>query len=400
MLGKFFGRLSRFRPARERDGAPHAGEHAREVAAAELELAEATFDAAFDEAPGAVAMVAGGGEADGRFLRVNPAFARMLGRSVAELHLCEIASVTHPDDRHLDAAPDSADGADGGVRSVRKRYLHSSGRPVQAEVRVSEVRDGGGVLSLYVHHIIDLDALAASERAVAHAARIRREMVTTISHELRTPLTSVQGYLEMIAGEDFGALGDEQKRMIDIAVRNTQRLEEFVADLLMLARLDAAELEPIGSAPVDIGAVVDAAVGDRAADSAARRQQLTVDRPQRGPVVHGDAAHLKRAVQSLISNAVKYTPEGGRVRVCVQPKPAAVRIVVEDTGLGIRPDEIGLLGNRFYRGADAHRRAIGGTGLGLAIAKTIVERHHGAIDIASVPGKGSRFTIELPLQPP
>lgn len=371
-----------------------AARNAAETTAAELVLAVEGFRAAFDDAPGAVAMVAGLGEADGRLLRVNPAFARLLGTTVADLHLRSIADITHPDDRELEAAvPDG-----GGTRTVRKRYLHSSGRAVHVEVRVSEVRDTHGVLSYLVTHVMDLDAQEASQRALRDAARLRHDMVSTISHELRTPLTNVRGYLEMIAGEDFGELTGEQKRMIDIAMRNAVRLEEFVADLLMLARLDAAELDPIRHLPIDLLAVVRTAVNEVAATSAERRQELLVDAPPLPVTVNGDAAHLARAVQSLVANAVKYTAEGGQVVVSVRTDNEAARIDVADTGMGIRPEEIALLGNRFYRGADAQRRAIGGTGLGLAITKTIVERHAGTLEIASTPGEGSTFTVSLPLR--
>src|SRR6478672_4799683 len=226
---------------------------------ADLALTEQSFRAAFDDSPGPVAMVAGHGESDGRLLRVNPAFARMLGMSVADLHLREIASITHVDDLDREvAAPADDPGAP--TRTVRKRYVHASGRPVHVEVRMSDVRDAHGVVSYLLSHVVDLDAQEASERAVHDASRLSRDMVSTISHELRTPLTSVQGYLEMIAGEDFGTLTVEQKRMIDIAMRNAVRLEEFVADLLMLARLDAAGLEPIRRFPVDLAEVVSAAV--------------------------------------------------------------------------------------------------------------------------------------------
>jgi PAS domain S-box-containing protein len=372
--------------------AGHRAEHDAEALVAELALAIESFRATFDDAPGAAALVAGSGEADGRLLRVNPAFARLLGTTTTELQLQAIRDITHPDDRELEAGVV----ADDGTRIVRKRYLHRSGRSVHVEVRISEVRDADGVVSYLVTHVVDLDAHEASQRALRDAARIRRDMVSTISHELRTPLTNVRGYLEMIVGEDFGALTAEQKRMIDIAMRNAVRLEEFVADLLMLARLDAAELDPIRHLPIDLPTVVRVAVGEVAAGSAERGQELLVDVPHLPVTVNGDAAHLGRAVQSLVANAIKYTGEGGRITVRVSVDAGLARIEVADTGMGIRPEEIALLGNRFYRGTDAQRRAIGGTGLGLAITKTIVERHGGTLEIVSAPGEGSTFTISLP----
>jgi len=268
---------------------------------------------------------------------------------------------------------------------------------VHVEVRMSDVRDAHGVVSYLLSHVVDLDAQEASERAVHDASRLSRDMVSTISHELRTPLTSVQGYLEMIAGEDFGTLTVEQKRMIDIAMRNAVRLEEFVADLLMLARLDAAGLEPIRRFPVDLAEVVSAAVVAVADAARAKGLQMSVELPPVPGTVAGDAAHIKRAVQSLVSNAVKYTGTGGRVTVAASMTDEHARISVTDTGVGVHADEIPKLGVRFFRGHDAQRRAIGGTGLGLAIAKTIAARHGGTLDVESVPGQGSTFTIELPV---
>ena len=398
MFKAFAARRSRKRAGRrdvaqgvrhdERDGVlglvpPVHDRLAVETALAELALAEESFRATFEHAPGAVAMVAGPGEAGGRLLQVNPAFASLLGRSVEALQLREIAEVTHPDDRELEAVGDD------GARVVRKRYLHASGRPVHVEVRVCEVRDAFGVLAYFINHVVDLDAQAVSER-------IRRDMVSTISHELRTPLTSVQGYLEMIAGEDFGALSAEQKRMIDIAIRNAVRLEEFVGDLLMLARLDATELDPIEHLPVEVTAVVAAAV-ETVGDAVARRGHvLLFDRPDERLTVSGDAAHLKRALDSLLANAVKYTPDGGRITVTVQRCGDGVELAVADNGVGIDANEVALLGSRFFRGRDAHRRAVGGTGLGLAITKTIAERHGGEMRVESAPGQGSRFAIVVP----
>lgn len=349
--------------------------------------------ATFDDAPAAAALVSGGGERDGRFLRVNAAFADMLGRSADELDNCEIAAITHPADRELELAG----AGHGGVRAVRKRYLHASGRPVCVEVRSREVRSETGRLAYLVNHIVDLDRHHAFQRAMEQAMRLRRDMVSTISHELRTPLTSVQGYLEMIAGEDFGELTDDQRKMIDIALRNAIRIEEFVADLLMLARLDAAELDPVRRVPVDLPSVVEAALAEMAPAGAEKGHDVVVRLPASVPVVLGDAAHLKRAIENLISNAVKYTPAGGRIRISVDASDEEVRVSVADTGSGIDAAEIPLLGNRFYRGADAHRRAVGGTGLGLAITKAIVDRHGGTLDISSVQGEGSTFAIVLPL---
>ena len=368
-----------------------------ETVIAELALTEQSFRAAFDDSPGPVAMVAGRGEADGRLLRVNPAFAQMLGMSVADLHLRPIASITHADDLTHEVAADVDGGIDGRTRTVRKRYLHASGRPVHVEVRMSDVRDAGGVVSYLLSHVVDLDAQEASERALHDASRLRRDMVSTISHELRTPLTSVQGYLEMIAGEDFGTLTAEQKRMIDIAMRNAVRLEEFVADLLMLARLDAAELDPIKHFPVDLAFVITSAVADVTDAARARGQELLVDLPTVPSTVTADAAHLKRAIQSLVANAVKYTANGGRVTVATSVDGDETRISVTDTGVGIHADEIPMLGDRFFRGDDAQRRAIGGTGLGLAIAKTIAERHGGRLEVVSALGHGSTFTIVVPI---
>lgn len=379
-----------------------------ETVLADLALTEQSFRAAFDDSPGPVAMVAGRGEVDGRLLRVNPAFARMLGMSVSDLHLREIASITHADDRDREVTPSppdagSPDGTDDGhggpTRTVRKRYVHASGRPVHVEVRMSDVRDAGGVVSYLLSHVVDLDAQEASERAAVEASRLSRDMVSTISHELRTPLTSVQGYLEMIAGEDFGTLTAEQKRMIDIAMRNAVRLEEFVADLLMLARLDAVGLEPIRHFPVDLAEVVNSAVAAVADVAAAKRLELSVELPAEPGTVHGDAAHLTRALQSLVSNAVKYTGNGGRVTVTATVADERARISVTDTGVGIHPEEIPRLGERFFRGDDAQRRAIGGSGLGLAIAKTIAARHAGSLDVDSAPGQGSTFVLELPVGP-
>jgi PAS domain S-box-containing protein len=347
----------------------------------------ASFQDAFEQSPAPMTLVVGTGEPDGYLLRVNRAFAELLESTPDALALREVRDLTHPDDRDL-----FAEVGDGGVRVVRKRYLTGSGKTVPVLVRSRRVRDGGGTAVLHVNHV-------ERERSSA-VLRMNRDVVSTISDEVLTPLTSVQGYLEMVAEQDFGALTHEQQRLIRIATRNAARIEELVSDLLTLARLDIDGIDASRHERVNVQDIVNGALTlvRRAAGGAAREIRVELPRP---PIeVWGQALLLERAVAGVIANAVKYTKDDGSVTVSAAAGMVSARITVADTGLGIAADELGRIADRFYRGTNAQHRAVSGTGLGLAIAKTVVDGHGGTLQFTSEPGVGTEVVVALPLATP
>jgi PAS domain S-box-containing protein len=378
-------------------------ERERQQMLAALAASESRFRDAFEGAPIGIALTAVH-EPTERFERVNPAFATILGRSPAELVGLAVSEVTHPEDVHLQ--PDLTGES---PTKLRKRFVRPSGRAVWVEVSYTVVRDAEGKPSHVVKQIQDIDTIKQSERALLDALeqqraataslreldRIRTELVGTISHELRTPLTSVQGYLELLSTEP---LTDAQQGMLDVALRNSARLGRLVDNLLVLVRLDAAEsLSTFNSTDVVISRIVAGAADTVRLELADRRQELCLNIPAHELVVRGDGEQLDRVLVNLLSNASKYTPDGGRVSVDVTTDADEISIVVSDTGIGIPPEEQEHLFTRFFRASTARANSITGNGLGLAIVKSIIERHDGTVIVSSVPGAGSQFTVTLPL---
>ena len=225
--------------------------------------------------------------------------------------------------------------------------------------------------------------------------RLKDDFVATVSHELRTPLTSMMGFLEMIREEEAGDLTDEQKRFLSIVYRSSERLQRLVGDLLFVARLDANGLQ-LHFAEVQVDDVVSECVESTAALARSREIDLQAELGD-VPPVWADRERLAQLVSNLISNAIKFTPAGGRVTARAFAEHDDAVIEVEDTGIGIPEAEQERLFQRFFRSSTATEQAIPGTGLGLVISKAIAEAHGGGIDVRSAAGKGTCFKVRIPL---
>ena len=227
-----------------------------------------------------------------------------------------------------------------------------------------------------------------------HVDRIKDALVATVSHELRTPLTSIVGYLELI-GSGETPLGDEDSRFVDVVRRNATRLQHMVEELLFLGRVDAEGLS-LDLEDVDVTEVARNAIGS--ARPVAGAQEIMLEFEEHGPTpARADAKRLGQVFDNLISNAIKFTPGGGSVKVSVAAHEQGVLARVADTGCGIPQQEQSRLFERFFRSsATAH---LPGTGLGLTIVRAIVERHGGSISFYSEEGEGTTFTFSLPVTP-
>jgi signal transduction histidine kinase len=230
---------------------------------------------------------------------------------------------------------------------------------------------------------------------VQEANRLKTEFVTVVTHELRSPLTSIIGYVDLLLEAEGREAAETREAYLQIVKRNTDRLQELINDLLDIARLEAGKLE-LQRSPLDLEGLIQEVSGALRPQIAAKDQQLRLDLAASLPVVTGDPERLTQILLNLASNAHKYTPQGGSITIATRAERAGVRIAVQDTGIGLSPEEQQQLFTKFFRAPHPLVREAGGTGLGLAIARALVELHGGTITVVSTPGQGSTFNVILP----
>jgi signal transduction histidine kinase len=225
---------------------------------------------------------------------------------------------------------------------------------------------------------------------------LKDEFVALVSHELRTPLTSIRGYLELVLDGEAGEVTDEQRQFLGVVERNANRLLDLVGDLLFLAQIEAGKLS-LEFGAVDLSAV--AAESVETARPLAEEKEITLTLATSPlPLLAGDRARLGQLLDNLVSNAVKFTPQGGRVDVRASSSRENAVLEVRDTGMGIAAEEQEHVFERFFRTSRATEQAIQGTGLGLAISKAIVHAHGGRITLASNEGQGATFRVTIPIR--
>ncbi len=229
----------------------------------------------------------------------------------------------------------------------------------------------------------------------AELERAKSEFVATASHELRSPLTSIKGFVELLKGSAEN-MSERQLEFVDIILKSTDRLVDLVNDLLDVARIEAKHVE-INRRPIDAGEAIREVIDLMAPRIAAKEQELGTYIAPALPLALADSARVRQIVANLLTNAHLYTPTGGRIHVGVEGDRAWVQIVVEDSGVGMTEEQRSRVFERFYRGRS---ESTPGTGLGLAIVKSLVELHHGQIEVDSKPGRGTRFTVRLPMAVP
>jgi len=237
--------------------------------------------------------------------------------------------------------------------------------------------------------------LEQQNRAIQEANRLKSEFVSMVSHEMRTPLTSIQGYVYLLLEGASGDLLEEQRTFLTIVHENSGRLLKLITDLLDLSRMEAGRLE------LDLVAVDPAQAIRSVADALrplieAKSQTIELDLPDDLPAVWADRDRTVQILTNLVSNAYKYTPEGGQIRVVARAAAEAVEVAVRDDGIGLSEEEQDQLFSRFFRARSALVQRSTGTGLGLAITHQLVTLQGGQIRVVSAPGQGSTFSFTLP----
>jgi two-component system phosphate regulon sensor histidine kinase PhoR len=227
--------------------------------------------------------------------------------------------------------------------------------------------------------------------------RAKNDFLSEVSRELRGPLASVLGYIELLTDESADSVTDEQRRMLGIVERNGEQLLVLIDNLLTMSRIESGSFDP-KLEPIDVVGVV-TRVCDGAAESISNGALELTQNIEPGLELIGDETQIQRALNNLVSNAVKFTPPGGHIDISARADGDEVVIDVRDTGIGIMSEEQDDLFTRFFSAKGTRRRETLGAGLGLYIVKQIVDGHDGSIAVVSVQGRGSTFSMRFPARP-
>ncbi|MFJ8893265.1 sensor histidine kinase [Leifsonia sp. NPDC102414] len=349
-----------------------------------------------------------GTDLDGLIDVWNPGAEKMLGltekqaleghRHIIEFHL---ASELEERLRDMDARVQTVSSAEdfsalvdavrSGYADVRDwTYVRADGKLVPVQVAATPRLDENG-------HRVGFIFVATDMTQAREFARLKDEFVGLISHELRTPLSSILGYLELMRDDEDDPLSQEQLQYLGVAERNAHRLLRLVGDLLFTAQVESGRF-PLEQKDLELGPLVTASVESARPVATNAGVALTAELPEESVTIFGDPLRIGQSIDNLVSNAIKFTPSGGRVTVALSRDGGDAVIAVTDTGIGIPAVELGQLSNRFFRASTATRNAVPGVGLGLTITKAIVTAHGGSIDIASEEGVGTTISLRLPLE--
>lgn len=314
-------------------------------------------------------------------IRVNPAAERLLNlkeENVEGLTACKVMKDI---------------GAGGLLSMLEKTLTSGTGGAETFKLKNKTVRASVSPIKDAKENIIGAVILLQDISEAEKLEQMRRDFIANVSHELRTPLTAIRGYNEALADGTAGD-GKYREKYHKIIREEAVRLERLVNDLLDLSRLQSGKME-IEMEPLDLGGIIEGVVDKLRGEAEHKNILLTADYPENLPPVLGDGDRITQLLIIFVDNAMNYTPDGGEIRVVAGEEDEWVRVDVADTGVGIPPEDLPLVWERFYKVDKARSRSRSGTGLGLAIAKQVVELHGGKVDVESEPGKGSTFSFFL-----
>ncbi len=315
-----------------------------------------------------------------------------------------------PDMEALDGLVDPMLDATGGMFTMDWKFRRRDGELRTISVAITRRVDGEGVPIGYLgvaddvtdrrrHEQATESALAAEKQLVDRLAQVdqaKNDFMSTVSHELRTPITSIIGYSQLLLSDDSRQIPAMHQQIIGRIERNGRRLMGLIEDMLTMSQIEVGTMH-FHRVPLDVREPIQQAIESVTTSMPIHQIDLVQEIPEEAVKVSGDLDKLERAFANLLSNAVKFSHAGDAVVVRLEVTDGHALVSVIDTGVGIGLEDQAHLFDRFFRGADATARAIQGAGLGLSIANSIVTGHDGTIDIESVLGQGSRFTVRLPL---
>ena len=313
---------------------------------------------------------------DGSVIQSNPAAEDMLGRAIP------IGGSENYDTLFSDVAPLQ------GVLAVEPPgYLDGTrtvdGRSLELLLTPFDQERLGGVL-VVIHDVTEQHK----------TEEMRREFVANVSHELRTPLTNIRSYAETLVDNAGELPPNTEKNFLGVILNESDRMTHIVQDLLTLSRFDSGRSE-LKLAPFSFPQAVHDVYDAILMEAQRHGHTVTLDMPDGLPEIVGDRERILQVMMNVVSNSIKYTPDGGKIRISAGQWPGKVWMEVADNGIGIPAEDRDRIFERFYRVDKARSRESGGTGLGLSIAKEIIDRHEGTIELLDRPGPGLTVRITL-----
>jgi len=302
---------------------------------------------------------------------------------------------------HLDTVRRRKDGTLVNVSLSVSPVKNSDGRVIGASKIARDIREHKRLLderrvAAANEEAARREVLEVQNRRIQEAARLKSEFVANMSHELRTPLNSILGFAELMADARFGPLPDRYQQFANVMHSSAQHLLQLINDILDLAKVESGKID-FQAEPVDLPQLVSETTEIIGGLALKRKIEVTVDVDPALGIVHLDPIRLKQVLYNYLSNAIKFTPEGGLVAVRVRPEERdCFRIEVEDNGIGIKPDDLHRLFIEFQQLDASTAKRFAGSGLGLALTKRLVEAQGGRVGVHSVFGSGSTFFATLP----
>ena len=312
---------------------------------------------------------------DGALIHCNPAAVGLLGRAPQECDYATVFEPLCPFERVMGMQRDD----------FFESALTVGDRSVELYFAPFSDEDRGGVL-IVLHDVTE-------QRKTEDR---RREFVANVSHELRTPLTNIRSYAETIRDANGDLPRETENGFLDVVIQETDRMTHIVQDLLTLSRLDSGRTEMV-MARFPFGEAIDNVLRSIALEAQRHGHSLTHEYLSALPLVMGDRGRIEQVMLNVLSNAVKYTPDGGHIHVTAGTSGDRVWMEVSDDGIGIPVADRERIFERFYRVDKARSRESGGTGMGLSIATEIVQRHNGTLSLAAHDGPGTTVRLELPI---
>ncbi len=373
----------------------------RKKTEAALLQSEELFRHAFDNAPVGMALI----NLDGKRIRVNQALAGFLGYSVDEL-VDTPMSVTSGDSHSLDKSLHLRQQVlDGEITSYtnKRTYRHKSGHRIYGEVTASLVRDQNNEPVYFIAHTVDTTENELAKRhlmiardAALEASQAKTEFQATMSHELRTPLTALHGALGLLRGGFAKAMPDQAVSLLDISIRNSERLITLVNDLLDYEKIVAGKMD-FNLVECDLNTLVHKSVDTNQNFATEYATRFVYQQISQRLEIRVEPRRFDQVMSNLLSNAAKFSKDHADILVQAFELSGYANVSIVDTGIGIPQNALDRIFDRFSQIDSTDTRATGGTGLGLAITKALVEGMGGTIGVISTIGKGSTFTISFPL---